>query len=222
VDLHSFLLNYQAGHRTVTELISTEHIRTRQHISAEVESLRSGQHANKAEIQSSAKHIQNHVSKTVGDSMATTIAIFRKDLSDLHLGEGPRKHRDRVLKSLKYPGMNERRQHIAGSFPKTFRWVFGNGKEDDDDEDGTDTSSDRDNNVGVTLRKYQLATGGGVRDTPWNSFGDWLRSDSQVYWISGKPGSGKSTLVKYLLSDARTRLCLDAWNSGTVLLSHFF
>ncbi|KAF5601657.1 heterokaryon incompatibility protein het-E-1 [Fusarium subglutinans] len=30
-------------------------------------------------------------------------------------------------------------------------------------------------------------------------FKEWLASDGSLYWITGKPGSGKSTLMKYLL-----------------------
>lgn len=32
----------------------------------------------------------------------------------------------------------------------------------------------------------------------WSSFADWLESDGQVYWITGKAGAGKSTLMKFL------------------------
>jgi hypothetical protein len=32
----------------------------------------------------------------------------------------------------------------------------------------------------------------------WTNFKDWLQSDSQLYWITGKPGSGKSTLMKFI------------------------
>ncbi|RFU27505.1 hypothetical protein B7463_g8821, partial [Scytalidium lignicola] len=32
----------------------------------------------------------------------------------------------------------------------------------------------------------------------WDNFKDWLQSDSQLYWITGKPGSGKSTLMKFV------------------------
>jgi len=34
----------------------------------------------------------------------------------------------------------------------------------------------------------------------WSNFRDWLKSDTQLYWITGKAGSGKSTLVKYICS----------------------
>jgi hypothetical protein len=37
-----------------------------------------------------------------------------------------------------------------------------------------------------------------VRDGKSCGFVEWLRSDDQIFWITGKPGSGKSTLVKYL------------------------
>jgi hypothetical protein len=62
------------------------------------------------------------------------------------------------------------------------------------------------------------------------SFVDWLRSDGGVYWITGKPGSGKSTLMKYVFDDPRTpehlshtdtpseRVVIAGfffWNSGT-------
>ena len=42
----------------------------------------------------------------------------------------------------------------------------------------------------------------------------WLRGGRQIYWIRGKPGSGKSTLVKLLVDDARTSA---AFRSGTPL-----
>lgn len=32
----------------------------------------------------------------------------------------------------------------------------------------------------------------------WSSFIDWLESESQLYWITGKAGSGKSTLMKFI------------------------
>jgi adenylate kinase len=38
----------------------------------------------------------------------------------------------------------------------------------------------------------------------WSSFVAWLQGDDGVYWITGKPGSGKSTLMKFLSDDIRT------------------
>lgn len=39
----------------------------------------------------------------------------------------------------------------------------------------------------------------------WSSFTDWLESDEQVYWITGKAGSGKSTLMKFLTQPRQSR-----------------
>ncbi|XTI92119.1 hypothetical protein V2W45_1289157, partial [Cenococcum geophilum] len=39
-------------------------------------------------------------------------------------------------------------------------------------------------------------------------FSDWLQQDRRIFWISGKPGSGKSTLMKYLVDNLRARKSL--------------
>lgn len=36
----------------------------------------------------------------------------------------------------------------------------------------------------------------------------WMQSSDQVFWISGKPGSGKSTLMKYIVGHSNTRFRL--------------
>ncbi|QKX61547.1 uncharacterized protein TRUGW13939_08699 [Talaromyces rugulosus] len=46
---------------------------------------------------------------------------------------------------------------------------------------------------------------------PWNSFVDWLRQGSGIYWINGKAGSGKSTLMRYIYENDRTKQELKAW-----------
>ena len=56
---------------------------------------------------------------------------------------------------------------------------------------------------------------------PWDSFTDWLSSDASLYWICGKAGSGKSTLMKFLITDQRTRKYLDEWAPGCAIYSHF-
>lgn len=36
----------------------------------------------------------------------------------------------------------------------------------------------------------------------WANFREWLESDSSLYWITGKAGSGKSTLMKFICHEA--------------------
>lgn len=48
-------------------------------------------------------------------------------------------------------------------------------------------------------------------DLPWSSFIDWAESGSGIYWINGKAGSGKSTLMRFIVDDSRTRGHLQKW-----------
>ncbi|KAI2602353.1 hypothetical protein GGR54DRAFT_525612 [Hypoxylon sp. NC1633] len=52
----------------------------------------------------------------------------------------------------------------------------------------------------------------------------WLRESSGVFWISGKPGSGKSTFMKFLANHTKTRDALQLWAAPrkVVIASHFF
>ncbi|TID23410.1 hypothetical protein E2P81_ATG02981 [Venturia nashicola] len=57
----------------------------------------------------------------------------------------------------------------------------------------------------------------------WDSLPSFLTSQEQnLYWISGKPGSGKSTLMKYLIGQEKTRELLEQWSSNPLIISYFF
>lgn len=55
-------------------------------------------------------------------------------------------------------------------------------------------------------------------------FPDWLRSGRKIFWITGKAGSGKSTLMKYAFSDPRTLRMLEenGGNGDRPFLAQFF
>ena len=56
-----------------------------------------------------------------------------------------------------------------------------------------------------------------------SSFVGWLSSQDGIYWISGKPGSGKSTLVDYLVGNEWTQSTLRLYNHREwTILSFFF
>lgn len=52
----------------------------------------------------------------------------------------------------------------------------------------------------------------------------WLRQGQGVFWITGKPGSGKSTMMKFLCDDAQTIMALKEWACGgkLAIVSHYF
>lgn len=58
-------------------------------------------------------------------------------------------------------------------------------------------------------------------ERPWDSFTEWLISTNSTYWISGKAGSGKSTLMKFLVDHERTRYYLDKWAPDCSIYAHF-
>lgn len=97
--------------------------------------------------------------------------------------------------------MNERRNLIVESHSDTFRWIF--------DESGLDVSPAR------KKSKHE-------HSRTWSSFVDWLQSSKKLYWINGKPGSGKSTLMKFIAEQQETKKFLCQGRPGTRILSHFF
>ncbi len=90
---------------------------------------------------------------------------------------------DNLLKSLEYPEMHWRSSQIGDAGSKTFEWVF---------DDILPGHNDR-------------------KQRPWASFSSWLASGTGIYWVHGKPGSGKSTLMKHLWQHDKTRQLLDDW-----------
>ncbi|KEZ38893.1 hypothetical protein SAPIO_CDS10206 [Scedosporium apiospermum] len=190
-----FIIQCGRGHKNLCDLVESKAQSTKDH------------------IEEVARHIEQHVTKevsTVEESLAK-LTIKSIDQATQHISENVRAGPDsdgprgRFLHSLKFPSMNERYNHITDSHQDTFLWIF------------RDTESD-----------LHSSTKGGTRqqhntmDKPWDDFQEWLRSESSLYWISGKPGSGKSTLVKFLITADQTKTSLAMWREGPVILSHFF
>jgi len=58
---------------------------------------------------------------------------------------------------------------------------------------------------------------------PWDNFVHWLKSDEKnFYWISGKAGSGKSTLMKFIINSDETKKVLLEWNPNVIIVEFFF
>ncbi|RPA87895.1 hypothetical protein BJ508DRAFT_409862 [Ascobolus immersus RN42] len=104
------------------------------------------------------------------------------------------KWQSEILKSLHYNEIHFRKDAILSSDEQTLTWVHGS---------STNSSAD--------LEKAKLRT--------------WLSDPGQrMFWITGKPGSGKSTLMKYACGHKMTRAALQKWANGhsLVIASHFF
>ena len=57
---------------------------------------------------------------------------------------------------------------------------------------------------------------------PWSDFSGWLESGSGCYWVQGKAGSGKSTLISYISQQQETGSHLDEWSNGEPLVTASF
>ncbi|KAH6880832.1 hypothetical protein B0T10DRAFT_495277 [Thelonectria olida] len=96
----------------------------------------------------------------------------------------------RVLGSLSFPGIDERKEAITEAYSSTFSWIF---RDEEVDENG--------------------------EHIRWPSFPEWLKErNDAVYWITGKPGSGKSTLMKYIFQNPQLRSLLKGYAGGLPLM----
>lgn len=102
--------------------------------------------------------------------------------------------RRRVLDSLRFPQMGNRRDLISRAFGETYQWIF--------------RSHDDDGKI------------------VWDNFIDWLTAEDShcMYWVSGKPGSGKSTLMRELDGHIASQSELGGWLAGRKLIavSYYF
>jgi ATPase subunit of ABC transporter with duplicated ATPase domains len=56
------------------------------------------------------------------------------------------------------------------------------------------------------------------------SIGSWLKQGDGIFWVSGKPGSGKSTLMKYIADSSITPRFIAEWARPcrAAIVSHYF
>jgi Cdc6-like AAA superfamily ATPase len=59
---------------------------------------------------------------------------------------------------------------------------------------------------------------------PWSSFKYFMEHEGEIYWITGKPGSGKSTLMKYIRHHPQTASLLRTWsgNDPVIQAAYYF
>lgn len=232
--LGAFLQRYQDGNRTTASLIQRESSQTRVHI--------------KAEVTKTERAIRQHATRGITRSGGHVSRDVSIGISSLKIVAASEAKRERLLRSHKYEGMDERRSQVDESFARTFDWIFaepGNASSEDmqtledgfGDEDRFRDVSDA--GRGARASSGDSSTGGSVAsgtdadldagsvpgyypEVVWDCFSDWLKSEGTVYWISGKPGSGKTTLIKHVMAHRLTKSALDIWHADTVIVSHFF
>ncbi|KAJ4244613.1 hypothetical protein NW762_014469 [Fusarium torreyae] len=127
------------------------------------------------------------------------------------------------LRSIRYPGMESRKNDIRIRHERTCAWIF---------EESAGQSASLSTNSESEIASESDSELGSTRGTPslgdnseyiiWDSFVEWLQSSEDWYWISGRPGTGKSVLMKFIVSSSETLNGLRQWHPEVQTLSHFF
>jgi hypothetical protein len=104
---------------------------------------------------------------------------------------------------LKFEEFAEREETIPEAHKRTFEWAYHRGRPTQHDPV-------------VTPEKPPQPK------PQWDNFTDWLKGSQDAYWITGKPGSGKSTLMKFLSSDQRTKDAALEWSGESTMVSAGF
>lgn len=105
----------------------------------------------------------------------------------------------RFLRSLNYVSRPYRHESIPEAHKSTFKWLFAN-------------------------TEHSVNQNGEQSSRSHRKFRDWLETGNGTFWVSGKAGSGKSTLMKYVASHHKTLKALEEWSGSKeiIIASHFF
>ncbi|KAF3057002.1 hypothetical protein CFAM422_012486 [Trichoderma lentiforme] len=137
-----------------------------------------------------------HTRKQIKDSESQVIQSINSAQSAAY----SEAKKDRLLRSLKYESMNTRRTELEPAHEATYISIFDS----------------------LDVNKEPKGASSSSSAAAWSRFVQWLQSDERVFWIQGKPGAGKSTLMKFLLQHENTQKGVDKWSPNTLILSHFF
>lgn len=129
-----------------------------------------------------------------GGKVESLLVVMR----DWFKEDGMRKLHRGCLRSLYFQDIDDRTSAVASAHKSTFRWIL-------DGTTATETPDSR-TNKGI--------------------FSEWLQSEDAVknwFWISGKPGSGKSTIVKYLATHDSLKDHAKVWSRDRdIVIAHYF
>lgn len=111
---------------------------------------------------------------------------------------------DFILEGLAYKSMHDREDEVTEAYASTFDWVFA---ADQQQQAPTSVEAGRGRTMKHSLKRWLSTTESGP-----------------LYWITGKPGSGKSTFIRYLFQHKETAACLQAWSGAEkpCLVAGFF
>ncbi|KAK0737381.1 hypothetical protein B0T21DRAFT_410834 [Apiosordaria backusii] len=128
-----------------------------------------------------------------------------------------------ILSALQFDILDRRFQEVATAADNTYAWIYDGSDHNDSDQDDGENENDNpknedkvDNDNGDQDKAEQYHDDS-VKDKDRQKresvhpFKEWLRTGSGIFHVSGKPGAGKSTLMKYLCENQMTQSILQEW-----------
>jgi len=111
----------------------------------------------------------------------------------------------RILDALEFEGMYGRYEAVDQAYLETLKWIF------QDDERDNNSTSNSDSSVESGFPYADTGMEEEHKAQARRLFLSWLSSGEGIFHFSGKLGSGKSTLMKYLCENTCTRSLLMKW-----------
>lgn len=120
---------------------------------------------------------------------------------------------NKILQALRFENMENRLENIEEARMSTFEWLLDHAPQEKGDLIVTDHQLSESIKIEETVRLEVQ-----------KDFINWLCYRKGIFHISGKPGAGKSTLMKYLSESPTATEYLKAWsgNKQLVVASFFF
>ncbi|KAK4223912.1 hypothetical protein QBC38DRAFT_502736 [Podospora fimiseda] len=146
-------------------------------------------------IESALKELVDRTQSNT-DPAAVVCSDLERMMANVKLSEEMIVKEFDILRSLGFQSRTVRHEAIPDAHRKTFEWVFKN--------DNSPNSPDQESDQPRLL--------------------DWLEHGTGIFWLSGKPGSGKSTFMRFLSGHKATKRALSRWASPlpVVVGSYYF
>lgn len=166
------------------------------------------------DIKKAVEHVESQVNRDLHLQLTQLIDLNQRALSNIY--------QYRILESLKFDAMHQRDDRVHDPYAQTFEWIFqgcgtshahtGNrsskGTYENPDTGGFPGHSQDDSDMyGKDKKEYDPPK----RAESRQKFLNWLSLSGDIFHITGKIGSGKSTLMKFLYSHPCTRTTLEQW-----------
>ncbi|KAI0907245.1 hypothetical protein F4823DRAFT_626448 [Ustulina deusta] len=120
---------------------------------------------------------------------------LEKQMQNLCINANDIQKQQAILDTLTFDSRIVRHQAIPEAHPGTFQWAFSTEELEEEEE--------RQDEVKLL---------------------HWLQRGEGIFWVTGRPGSGKSTFMKHIADNPDTRAALRQWSgpSEPVVSSHYF